>query len=248
MTATPTWNTTVHVPAFDADFTQTWKPAGVCQQLTQIAMQHAGALGYDYRDMLAAGRTWVLSRLKLRFFDTPHIGETLSVTTWPKGLQQKLFFLRDFEVHDEEHTLRIAGTSAWLLMDTHARRLLTPQALGGALPDNDGRFALDEPLEKLNPPELPERFIVTARYSCIDLMGHVNNARYLEWISDCFDLDEYRQRPMAGLQINYLNEVRPGARVAVCAGPANGDAAHWLVYGVNLESGLRAFEAAVSWN
>ena len=51
--------------------------------------------------------------------------------------------------------------------------------------------------------------ISAADYSAVDLMGHVNNTRYVEWICNCFPQEKYQQEQIAWLQINYNNEVRP---------------------------------------
>jgi acyl-ACP thioesterase len=79
------------------------------------------------------------------------------------------------------------------------------------------------------------------------MMGHANSARYLEWISDCFPLDVYEQRRLDWLQINYVNEVKPGERVAVSCGQADHDPNQWNVYGLNTSTQARAFEAALRW-
>jgi acyl-ACP thioesterase len=93
---------------------------------------------------------------------------------------------------------------------------------------------------------------VDASYSAIDVLGHVTSTRYVEWICDLFSLDDYRSRSLDWLQVNYVNEIKPGESLAIAAGPdASGpDASHpsnWLVQGTNLNNGLRAFEAALGW-
>ena len=82
-----------------------------------------------------------------------------------------------------------------------------------------GLAAIDEPLEKIPAVEAMEEAItVQASYSAVDLMGHVNNARYIDWISDCFTFDQHREQTPASIQINYINEVRPGEQVRIQRG------------------------------
>ena len=94
---------------------------------------------------------------------------------------------------------------------------------------------------------LPERMTVDASYSAIDVLGHVTSTRYVEWICDLFSLDDYRSRSLDWLQVNYVNEIKPGERLAITAGPDPANPSNWLVQGTNLNSGQCAFEAALGW-
>ena len=73
--------------------------------------------------------------------------------------------------------------------------VLPPAALKARLPDPPDLVGLDEPLEKLNPPTgLEPRGEVTVSYNAIDLLGHVNNTCYVEWITDCFPFEHHCTR------------------------------------------------------
>jgi medium-chain acyl-[acyl-carrier-protein] hydrolase len=243
------WNEETTVKAYESDFQGKWKPATFIQALTAAATNHASHLGFGYNAMLERGMIWVNSRFKIRFFDFPSVGERVTVQTWPKGVMRKLFFMRDFYLFNQDGKTLAAATSAWVVIDPSARRMLPLQSLATFPPDNGGRFALDEYLDKINTPEdLPEKFTLSAGYSSIDMVGHVNNARYIEWITDCFSPEEYRARRLSWLQINYNNEIRPLERVSVAAGQDRAGAAVWLVHGINLNNGTKAFQAALGWS
>jgi acyl-ACP thioesterase len=236
------WTETTTVKTYETDLNRRWKPACFFQAMQQAATHHAASWGYDYDALLKAGRVWILSRLKIRFECFPADEETVSIRTWPKGIGQKLFFLRDFEFHTAGGQPLAAATSAWVLIDPSARRMLLPNALDFAVPHNEGLSALNEPLDKIAAPDdLPERLTVQAGYSAVDMLGHANNARYVEWACDSLPLDLHRDGRLRALQVNFLNEVRPGERVSLRAGEQDGI---WLVYGQNLDRDVRAFESA----
>jgi acyl-ACP thioesterase len=235
------WTETTTVKTYETDFNRRWKASCFFQAMQQAATSHAASWGYDYDVLLRSGRVWILSRLKIRFDHFPTHDETLTIRTWPKGIGQKLFFLRDFEFRRPDGELLAAATSAWVLIDPAARRMLLPNALDFAVPHNDGLSALSEPLDKIAAPDdLPERLTVQAGYSAVDMLGHVNNARYVEWACDSLPFDLHQSRSLRQLQVNFLNEVRPGERICLRSGEENGV---WLAYGQNLDRGLRAFEA-----
>jgi acyl-ACP thioesterase len=244
----PIWQEKIIVQPFETDFQGRWKPHCFFQTMQQAATSHATHLGLGYHAMLESEMVWLLARLKLRFLRIPLLGEEVTIQTWPRGLQQKIFFMRDFFFFDEQSEKIAAASSAWLLVHASERRILKPDVtLPAELPDQSGRLALDETLEKIDLPEgMAEKYTLEARYSDTDLMQHVNNARYIEWVTDCFSLSEHRTHDLDWIQINYASEVKPGERVSIRLGE-NQDRSVFVVQGINLTSGARAFEAAIAW-
>ena len=246
------WHTETHVKTYETDFKGQWKPASFIQAMIEAASEHAAVLGFDYPTLLERDMVWVLSRLKIRFDRFPTVTEKVKIKTWPKGIQQKLFFMRDFELRGTDDRPLAAASFAWLLISPTARRMLFPQsilqAFGQSVPDNGGLSALDEPLERINPPAgMPERLTTTANYSAVDMLGHANAARYVEWVSDCFSQEEHQNRNLAWMQINYINETRPGERLSLAASAADDNPGLWFVQGTNLKTKLKSFEAALTW-
>ncbi len=244
----PIWCEQCRVRVFETDLNNRWKPAAFFHAMEEAAANHARNLGYDYPDMMAKGMIWVLSRLKIRFDAFPTIPEKIILQTFPRGIQQKIFFTRDFLFTSAAGKRLAVATSAWLLIDPHKRRMLLPTSLPGSLPLNEGLSALNENLEKITlPAEMPARLNRQAGYSDLDLMNHVNNARYVEWICDCFPPDHYRRYQPAWLQINYNHEVLPGASVTLSMGTRSADPLTHVVCGSLDENGTRAFEAEIGW-
>lgn len=248
MGTTSVWNEDITASTYDTDFQSRWKPASFSKAMVTAATHHASSIGFPRESMFQQDMIWVLSRVKICFYRFPLVEERLSLRTWPKGIQQKLFFMRDFQFRDASGELIAAATTAWLLINTQARRILPPQALPGIVPDNDGMYALDEKLDKINVPGAGEECLrVAAGYSAVDLMGHVNNTRYIDWICDCFSFEQHRQQRIESLQINYVNEVKPGEEVSIAKMPGNA-AGEWILPGMNQTTGARAFEAALIWS
>ncbi len=247
MTLLPVWTETTSVKPYETDFRGLWKPHCFFQTFQQAATCHAEHLGVGYHAMLSQGIAWLLARLKLKIYRLPSLDEPLTLQTWPRGLQQKIFFMRDFRMLDAAGETIAAATSAWLLVDLEKRSLVRPDvSMLERLPANPGRLAQDEQIDRITLPDnMEECFTVNASYSTVDLIGHVNNARYVEWAADCFPLDWYRDRQLDTLQINYAGEVKPGEQVSVRA--AQQDDITWLVAGENLSNGTRAFEMVWTW-
>jgi acyl-ACP thioesterase len=248
MTLPTVWDEELPIRYADADYYRRWKLSGLFQTLQECATQHALQLGRGYDQLIRDDLAWVLSRFKMRIESLPLAGEQVKIETWPKGLQQKLFFMRDFLVTSPDGgTVYASASSAWLLIDTRTRRMQMPTVLGNSLPDNGGRFALDEPLDRIpvNGIDLQEQFTVQARPSMIDLMGHVTSARYIEWVVDCFPVEAY-QPGVAWLQLNVNHEIKPGEHVSVASGKASDGS--WIIQGTNQNTSADAFTAQLGFN
>jgi len=248
VTVSPIFTQTLTVPGLECDFQNRWKPVSALQAMQRAANTHASLLGAGFEALAAQQQPWVFSRFKIRFDRFPGADQAVTIRTFVKGISQKLFFRRDFQLFDGDGSQFAAATTAWLLLDMQSRRLLPPAALKNALPDPPDLVGLDEPLEKLAPPEgLIQSGVVSAGYNTIDLLGHVNNTRYVEWVTDCFPFEHYRAHRLAWLQINYTSEVLPGEQVALACGQSAENPAVWWVVGENLVSGKRSFEAQTAW-
>ena len=248
MDVKPIWREEFSINFSETDFQQNWKPSAFFTAMQEVGSLHATHLGYDYRNMFAANMSWVLSRVKIIFNTFPKVGEKVTIQTWPKGIHTKLFFMRDFFFLSESGSQLAAATCAFVLIDIKARRVLPWRILKGALPDNHGLSAIEQFPERLDlPDEITECFSIQARYSDVDLMGHVNNARYIEWITDCFPLQQFQSHQLEWLQINYLNEIKAGAQISICRSLDKTDKSISYVLGKNLAAGNTAFEAALKW-
>ena len=242
------YENTIQINSYECDFERCWKPAAFFQHLTEAATIHAAKLGVGFEAMVAQNIFWVHSRMKIKFFAYPQAGDQITIRTWPKTIQQKLFFIRDFEVVDKNEEKIAVATSAWLVIDATTRRMVLPHKINMDLPALSDRAGLDEPLEKLGfSDQGGECLRVKAGYSAIDMLGHVNNSRYVEWICDCFPLEEYRRGKLDSIQINYEHEVLPGEEVALSVAGSPTDPHESRVVGENYSSGKRAFDALLRW-
>ncbi len=244
------WDEPLQIRYTEGDFYRKWKLNFLFMALQEAAARHALSYGLGYDELVTQDLAWILSRLKIRFNSLPTAGEQILIRTWPKGIQQKLFFLRDFLVLDaKSEYVYAAACSAWLLINKTTRQMIKPAVIAANLPDNSNvRPALDEPMERIvTTGEMKEQFTIQARASMLDLMGHVTSACYLEWIADCFPFQAYQDDALAWLQINFNHEVKPGECIAVARARSTDDPNAWFIRGANLDTGNGSFDAALGF-
>lgn len=238
----------IHVNTYECDFNQKWKPAAIFQRMTEAASQHAIQLGVGFEALLAQNLSWVLSRMKIKFIRFPRLEDIITIRTWTKGIQQKLFYIRDYEILNSQKERIIAATSAWLIINTQTRRLIPPRMLNINHPEPNGQFGLDEPLEKLEKIESEEECLrIKAGYSAVDVVGHVNNSRYVEWICNAFPMEMYRKGRIDWMQINYDREILPSDEVSLRSRHIEPENGLWGVEGHNISNNTCAFESVVHW-
>jgi acyl-ACP thioesterase len=176
----------------------------------EAAIRHAEDLGVGREPMSALGQGWVLSRISALLRRRPRQTERITVSTWPRGWE-KLFAIRDFSIQDGAGNPTVIARSCWLIVDLEKRRPLRPQAVMGKLPLNEGLDALADGGKGLDVPSGAEKAAErTAAYSDIDFNGHMNNARYVQWIQDILEPGALERAQTMRLDINYLSEVKLG--------------------------------------
>ncbi|MDR0376723.1 MAG: acyl-ACP thioesterase [Spirochaetaceae bacterium] len=188
----------------------------------EAAINHAADLGVGRDDLARTGQLWVLSRMTALMERRPRYGETLTVRSWPLGAD-RLFAVRDYDIRDAEDKPVARGRSGWLVLDWEKRRPLRVQQVVESLPPNKGINALPGGAGGLNsPPDMAKAGDRRALFSDIDYNGHVNNARYIQWVQDLVEPDVLEKADIMRLDINYLREVVYGEVTSLWTAPIAG--------------------------
>ncbi len=181
----------------------------------EVAGNHAAALGVGAEYMQANGIVWILSRMSAVLDTRPLAGSRVTVRTWPRGTD-RLFAVRDYEMRDATGAMVGRGRSGWLVVDTQSFRPRRPDAVVAGLPKNEDLDSM--PDGALAVPTTEGLVKVASRavaYSDLDVIGHMNNARYVQWIQDTMDPEALASASGLRLDINYLAEMRPGPAAAI---------------------------------
>ena len=206
----------ITIPCYDADASWRLKPTSFMNYAQEAAGNHAVHLGFGYDDLIASNTAWILSRVHVEFPDAPRWREEVTLNTWHKGLN-RLFFLRDFVITDNEGKERVKATTSWLVLNLETRRLVRDPKLmedGTICTEN----ALETPADKVQMPKDVEpqlMFEHLVAYSDIDVNGHANNAMYMQWAMDAVDYDIASTRPVKEVTINFNHETKAGDVVAL---------------------------------
>jgi medium-chain acyl-[acyl-carrier-protein] hydrolase len=240
------WSEDIKVKVHETDFNGNLKLSSIFNYFQEAAGNHASDLDVGFSQLKEKNLFWVLSRIKIVIERFPKWGEQLQIETWPKGID-KLFALRDFRFTDKENKPIISGTSGWLLVDRLNQKLHRIEELGIYVPeDNKMKHAIAENLDKIKPVEggsvsLNHKVTVND----IDILQHVNNSRYIEWIMDCYNIEYISAKSIKSIQVNYLDETKFDDEVMISLVRKN--AVHYLE-GSRGEDKSKVFQALIVWD
>lgn len=200
-----------HVDYGDADYYKNLKISALFNYFQDIASIHAENLGLGLEFLQEElGVTWVLVKILVKIERLPKLNEEIYLETWPLE-PKKLEFERDFYVRDMEGNILVKAISSWVIMDIENREIKKTEELPSRLPQFNTERAIDGRIGKIKGEQQPiEVYKKVIGYSDIDINGHLNNSKYIDYITDCFSLEEHRRNSVDSIQVNYLNEAFAG--------------------------------------
>ena len=195
----------------DCDLGGLWRPSAILTAMQETAGMHSHILGCGRETLVQKGVVWVLTRCEVQMEKEARMGSRLSIETFPMPLR-RWFFPRYFVFRDEAGAQVGAAGTLWVLFDLEKRCMVAPGDVAGAIPDNSD---LTPPLGVPGPvPRLTTGGTLesarTPVYSELDVNGHVNNARYADWLCDALGLETIREYRVKTMRLSYAAEIRPG--------------------------------------
>ena len=183
------------------------KPSALLSFAQDIAGEHAALLSDSWDELQKKHMFWAVSRHNLEIFQTPKIGQHLLLRTWPM-VTTRSAYPRAVEGYGEDGTLLFRMVSLWVLMDTEKRSLVLP-GRGGLTINGCNRGCEGQIPGSLPPGTFENTTCRTVTFSELDRNRHMNNTRYLEWISDLLPLSFHETHYLSSCKVCYLQEALP---------------------------------------
>ena len=208
----------------------------MCQE---IAADHADQMGIGRIELYSKNLFWAIARAKLEIIDRPYIFDNITLTT-SAGIPKKTLCPRYFII--KRNGVVIAKMSTiWMLVDLTSRKVTTPEAIGINMPEVEPGIKMDLPEKVMTKFDFELAEIRKCRYSEVDLNGHMNNSRYLDWTYDLFDMQFHDRHELKNIAVNYSIEIQPESKTKllkyeddnsfVVVGEGEDNKRHFLVSG-----------------
>ncbi len=189
------------------------KPSMILFYAQDVAAGHCLQLGTDYDSMSARGLFWAVIRHRVQVTRMPRRGETVTVETWPMPTT-RVAYPRATVAYDADGREVFRIISLWVIMDLESRAMILPGKSGVEVTGLTRGGELAAP-GSLAPRILENRESRTVRYSDLDRNGHMNNCRYLEWVTDLLPSAFHGSHRIGEFTVCYLSEAREGERLTL---------------------------------
>lgn len=199
----------------DVDLCGRCSPYSVFSAMQELATMHAAKLGLGREELLAKGLVWIVARARLEMGRYPAASERLAASTY-YGAPSRIGFHRYYSIETKAGELLGRASNLWLLVDVETRRITSPLKAGMVFPDEDIQPELRLETNKLSfEGDITSTTSRIPVYSDYDVNGHVNNARYVQWVCDALPLESMRENMISTLELNYIAEIREGEAVDI---------------------------------
>lgn len=210
-----TWEEQFSILSYHMDPKRKAHLTAICNFLQEGAGAHAEHAGFGFEGMIKRNQVWVLSRIKINIKKYPVWNDQIKLITWSRG-REGIFYLRDFQIEDNQNNVIIDATSSWAALNLKTRRPEIVDGLEEGFHSQKDKVAFEEKLEKL--PQLDKSEFMRKRhieYTDIDLVYHVNNVKYIEIIINSFSPEILMKKEIKSLEVNYLGEAKYGEEVVI---------------------------------
>ena len=201
------------ISATAADCFGRLKPGHLLGLVQDAAGDHSKLLGTG-RDALEKKHLfWAVIRHRVQISRLPGSGEKITLETWPMPTTRTAY-PRASIAFDREGKELFRCVSLWVLMDQNTRAMVLPGKSGISL---DGLVRGNELAipGSLIPKTMEYQMRRTVRFTDLDINGHMNNCRYLDWVTDLLPSSFHQEHPMREFSVSYLSEVTEGTEVTL---------------------------------
>ena len=202
------YTTNYFVSTLHSDCFGRCKPSSLLRFAQDAAGGHCVQLGTDWDSMAKHRYFWAVIRQRMEISRLPKEGETVTVKTWPMP-STRVAYPRATEGFDKDGNSLFKVISLWVIMDMDTRAMVLPGKSGIDVPGTSFGTELKAP-GGLPAFESDSAHLRAVTYSDLDVNGHMNNTRYLDWICDLLPADFHKEHPMKAVSICYMSEALEG--------------------------------------
>lgn len=208
-----TYTQEFRIASYQTDLTARIKPSAILEIMQEMAGAHAEMLNVGRSRLDPMNLAWVLTRVEVRMERYPRSGEMIQAETFPMP-NRRVFFPRYFIFRDSEGKQIGCAGSMWVVLDITTRKMANDAEIVASMPDNsDLNAPMGMPATVEEIAAASQESLRIPVYTDLDVNGHVNNTRYLDWCCNALGIDVMRTHEMRRFAVNYNQEILPGQEV-----------------------------------
>ena len=208
---------------------------------------HCTPLGADTAVLDKKGLFWAIIRNQITVSRLPMAGQRITLETWPMPTSRTCY-PRAVAAYDDRGDPLFACHSLWILMDKTSRGMVLPGKSGIDVPGIIREDAPPAP-KSLSPVTGGQSFLRQVCNEDLDQNCHMNNARYLDWVTEALPAEFLHSHRLNSATLCYLNEVTLGQELDMRYTVDDENTVHFDICRGNVgEKSDRIFSAKVSFD
>ncbi|WP_247928795.1 acyl-[acyl-carrier-protein] thioesterase [Streptococcus mitis] len=151
---------------------------------------------------------WIITDYDIEVIRLPRFAEEITIETEALSYN-RLFCYRRFTIYDEAGQDLIHMMATFVLMDRDSRKVhaVEPEIVAPFQSEFDKKLNRGPKYANLEEPVSKDYHV---RFYDLDMNGHVNNSKYLDWIFEVMGADFLIHYIPKKINLKYVKEVRPG--------------------------------------
>jgi medium-chain acyl-[acyl-carrier-protein] hydrolase len=198
---------------FHCDFTHRLLLGHLGNHLLNAADFHSDERDFGIVYLNNVNYTWVLSRLAIEMNEMPCEYDKFTVETWIENVY-RFFTNRNFSIEGKDGKVYGHSRSVWAMIDKDSRQPVDLLSVKDGAIQNYVISDKECPMEKPSRVKMTDKAqlvdSVIAKYSDLDINGHVNSVKYIEHVLDLFPKEVYATKRIKRFEIAYVAEAHYG--------------------------------------
>ena len=183
---------------------------------------------------------WIITDYDIEVVRLPRFAEEITIETEALSYN-RLFCYRRFTIYDEAGQELIHMMAPFVLMDRDSRKVhaVEPEIVAPYQSDFDKKLIRGPKYESLEEPFSKDYHV---RFYDLDMNGHVNNSKYLDWIFEVMGADFLTHYIPKKINLKYVKEVRPGGVITSAVEWSGLESKHEIT-----SDGVTNAQAIITW-
>ena len=200
------------VPFYETDVNHNMKLPQLLSLALQVSGRHSLKLGVSDEAIFEQyGLVWVITDYHLDIIRLPRYAEKIRIETEAISYN-RLFCYRNFYIYGEDGDKIMTIFSVFVLMDFETRKVHpVVEDIVSVHESEKIKKAIRGPRYKEL--ENASDTLYHVRYFDLDMNGHVNNSKYLEWMFEVVDFDFLKGHVPKTIDLKYVKEIHYGSDI-----------------------------------
>lgn len=183
---------------------------------------------------------WIITDYDIEVVRLPRFAEEITIETEALSYN-RLFCYRRFTIYDEVGQELIHMMATFVLMDRDSRKVhaVEPEIVAPYQSEFDKKLLRGPKYQSLENPISKDYHV---RFYDLDMNGHVNNSKYLDWIFEVMGADFLTQYVPMKINLKYVKEVRPGGVITSAVERTGLESKHEIT-----SDGVTNAQAIITW-